>query len=114
MGYASWAFIIIGALLGATYVILSVLARHTESLRALFGLKGEESASLSNARYIRKSGRVVAPVTFDAGQVEVGGELWEARAAHPLDRFEPDMHVLVVNVRETFLVVVEDRIGSKT
>lgn len=93
------------AFFGITAAAVAFLFGYIKIERLLAVVRPARGYDLSAARLQRTSAHVVTDVTQESGQVEVNGELWEARAAHPADDFPVGSIVMVVGVRGTCLIV---------
>jgi len=62
---------------------------------------------MHTSRLIGKEGRVVSQVSGDSGQIEVEGELWEARSIDSATMFPVAANVRIKSNRKTVLMVTE-------
>jgi len=91
-------------LLAVLYVVWAMLLRHVRRER-ISQLLGADETAMQTDRLVGEFGRAVNLITSESGQVEVSGELWEARTARPTDRIAEGSRICVRGLRSTCLLV---------
>lgn len=95
------------AIAGIVYLLWVLVGKHVKGDR-LEQLVHHEDAMMHTDRVIGRVGKVVSTVTRDSGQIEIDGELWEARSAVPTDDIVEQSYVRVAAFKGTCLLVSVD------
>lgn len=107
MGLIAWLLLLfasLGVLVAAAIGVFVLLYVRPERLQAM--LRPPPPHELGTEKFVRAIAQVVSTVNQTSGQIEVQGELWEARSAHPAHHFSVGARVMIVGVRGTLLIVI--------
>lgn len=86
------------------YLLWVLVGKHVKGDR-LEQLVRHKNTPMHTDRVVGRVGKVVSRVTRDSGQIELDGELWEARLAVPTEDIEEHCRVRVAACEGTCLLV---------
>jgi len=92
------------AIAGIVYLLWELVGKHVKRDR-LEHLVHHEDTPMHTDRLIGRVGQVVSTVTRVSGQIEIDGELWEARLAVPTNDIPEHSRVRVAAFEGTRLLV---------